>query len=595
MIASETVLFAIRGALKLGMQARAAYVDATRRRALVLPILDFQFTSDVTAATSFFLANLPEEPEQLVALVHKAQRAQPFTPEEEVQLLEYHSLHKFTPRDTDKGHAIAADGSVFEAGSLNALVAIRQWERGGDPNPSTLKRMAGTLVEIGVDYFLEIPGALDTDSAQGRAIKGFLEGLDTVDFTEADVGELPRKLFVAAIESIAENPDLFTDSEKSQTLIRAATKGLIEDVAAKISELRTAGGGPSLTREEQIVSWGEVVFRSLLSSTGQLVIADPARYLDVDDPGESTLITGVGTALINAIADTNRGELRRVFSVSTLESVTDAALLAVAQHPELVDVNNPRLGPLITQIATDLAGMQALFARNALPEATRLILRATGDHLELLWPPGQAPDRNLALIAVKSTLETLTQSPPAGSNWSPKFTEDDLEVITSSIVYDLVSNPGWLKQALADSGSPLKGIVEAVVNVLREKGDQQLLTRSTAVQLVSVAMTAAATQSGFVKDLPTGDPFIAALIDAMLSTAFGNGDEVAWRLAKEEFLVDASEALVELLASRTVDDAALTGIRTELDRLVQKINNNEGVSLEAFINDVIMSLEGGQP
>jgi hypothetical protein len=142
MIASETVLFAIRGALKLGMQARAAYVDATRRRALVLPILDFQFTSDVTAATSFFLANLPEEPEQLVALVHKAQRAQPFTPEEEVQLLEYHSLHKFTPRDTDKGHAIAADGSVFEAGSLNALVAIRQWERGGDPNPSTLNGRA---------------------------------------------------------------------------------------------------------------------------------------------------------------------------------------------------------------------------------------------------------------------------------------------------------------------------------------------------------------------------------------------------------------------------------------------------------------------
>ena len=48
----------------------------------------------------------------------------------------------------------------------------------------------------------------------------------------------------------------------------------------------------------------------------------------------------------------------------------------------------------------------------------------------------------------------------------------------------------------------------------------QNAVRSTAVQLVSVAMTAAATQSGFVKNLPTGDPFIAGLIDAMLSTAF---------------------------------------------------------------------------
>ena len=38
---SDIVIFAIRSALKLGEQARAAYVDSTRQRALVLPLPDF--------------------------------------------------------------------------------------------------------------------------------------------------------------------------------------------------------------------------------------------------------------------------------------------------------------------------------------------------------------------------------------------------------------------------------------------------------------------------------------------------------------------------------------------------------------------------
>ena len=40
MAAAEIVLFAIQGALKLGTESRAAYVDATRRRDLVLPLPD---------------------------------------------------------------------------------------------------------------------------------------------------------------------------------------------------------------------------------------------------------------------------------------------------------------------------------------------------------------------------------------------------------------------------------------------------------------------------------------------------------------------------------------------------------------------------
>ena len=38
---AELIMFAIRSAIKLGQQSREAYVDATRRTALVLPLPSF--------------------------------------------------------------------------------------------------------------------------------------------------------------------------------------------------------------------------------------------------------------------------------------------------------------------------------------------------------------------------------------------------------------------------------------------------------------------------------------------------------------------------------------------------------------------------
>ncbi|MGD9038214.1 MAG: hypothetical protein PVH82_01165, partial [Desulfobacteraceae bacterium] len=54
MASSDLILFAIQSALRLGVQARAAYVDATRRRALILPLPNYQAKSDVYDAVEYF-------------------------------------------------------------------------------------------------------------------------------------------------------------------------------------------------------------------------------------------------------------------------------------------------------------------------------------------------------------------------------------------------------------------------------------------------------------------------------------------------------------------------------------------------------------
>ena len=54
MASSDLILFAIQTALRLGVQARAAYVDATRRRSLILPLPNYQAKSDVYDALEYF-------------------------------------------------------------------------------------------------------------------------------------------------------------------------------------------------------------------------------------------------------------------------------------------------------------------------------------------------------------------------------------------------------------------------------------------------------------------------------------------------------------------------------------------------------------
>lgn len=585
MVASETVLVAMRGALKLGQQARAAYVDSTRRRALVLPLPDFEMTSDTVVATTFYLNNPPAGPAQLIALMGKVEAGDALSVAEQEQLLDYYNDEQLAAFKSDTGFATAQDGSTVSTASLNALVEIRQWQRGGDPNPSTLQRIAGTFVEIGVDYFLETPGALDVDSRTGRAVKGFLDGLDEIDFAEEAIGDLPRRLFVAALDAIVDNPDIVADSAKAQVLIQAATSGLVTDVNAKILASRDAVGD-NLTLEQSIRSWGETVFRSLLGSVGKLVVTDPAQFVDVDDPAHSALVSGVGTALIDAIEATSAGELERVFSHATLEQLTDAALEAVAENPSLVLGDDPRLSALVGQLTRDIAGMNELFARNALPEVARLVVKVTGDHLATVWPPGVDPERNLALLAATTTLEVLSQPPAPGSAWSPELTKSDAVFVVSSVIDDLAASPGWLQTALDEHDPQLKTAMEAVLGVLRARGDQQLLTKHMGLELLSAALHAAALRSQFTAALPNGKPFVAAVVDALLDTAFGGTPEIAWRLARNEFLVGALEEIVDLLDASHVDEAAIQIVRAELGNYAQRIQNGQDASLETLLTAI---------
>lgn len=576
---ADIVLFAIRGALKLGQQARAAYVDSTRRRALVLPLPDFVPENSFVGAVNFFRELAVEGPPQLVELVAKMNRNEAFTETEEQLLIEYQNdilLRAFPDRSR------TVDGSSISEDSIDALVEIRQWQRGSDPDPTTLQRLAGSLVEIGVDYFAEMPGALDENSRGGRALQAFLTGLDQVSFSETALGDLPHRLFVAAMESVTTTPELISDDPKIQNLIRVTTRGLTADIATRIEALRAAGED-NLSKEERIRAWGETVFRSLLSNAGAHVLSDPALFLDLDGAGERALVGGVGQALVGVVADAPFGELENLFTRASLDRVTDAALRAVGEHPELVLGDEARLGPLVSRLATDLAGADSLFVRGAMPELTRIVLDATGENLELFWPQSEAnPRKNLALVAAKSIVDALTAPPSEGEPWRPRLRTSDLIEVVDVTLQELAMNSGWLTAAIADDSPVLSTALEAMMSVLRARGNRHL-SQDLAIELLTIGLRAAALRSEFLDVVPNRGPLIAALLDALLAEILAIEDPaVAWRLVKHEVIAGMLDVMVDVLNETRLDASVVDPVSAVIRRQVEIVRSGERWTIDDF-------------
>src|SRR5881394_1103593 len=227
---AAVVLFAIRSALKLGRQLQVAYVDNTKRRELVLPLPNFFSSPDIVSAANYFAGPGGRHiaaSARLAAILHKQKQPGELLNEaEQAELCAFHT--EFFNLDLAQSGRLgqASDGSSLSADELNALVTIRQWQRGTDPNPPVLHRLAGTFVEIGMDYFLNVPGALNKHSSLGKAVAGLLDAFSAINFTEEQLSDLPVRLFAASVETVAAHPEWLTGDIQIQQLVRVATRAV---------------------------------------------------------------------------------------------------------------------------------------------------------------------------------------------------------------------------------------------------------------------------------------------------------------------------------------------------------------------------------
>ncbi len=607
---ASLILFAIQSSVRLGQQARTAYVDSTRRRELILPLPDFFSSPDVNDAIAFFdktgkrfvdgyerNGQFIKGSKRLKSLISLALN-QTLEDEEKNELKIFHTEFWNLNR-AESGDSIWEDGGYVDPEQINALITIRQWRRGADPTPSTLHRIAGTIIELGIDYALTSPDLFDKNSTRGKVLTSFLQAIDGINFSETDLSELPFKLFVATMETATEHPDIFSGDQKVQELVRTTTNALSKKVAERIKEINNSDMDIFEKRIAifRVEDWAELTFRSILSSGGRLVVSNPERFLGIKDSGGQALVTNVGGSFLDLILNQENEMLDTVFSREALETILKAALKTVGEHPDIIldiDDNDNRiynqgLLKLLSQIATDLSKVENLLNRDILPEIARMTLERTGENLELLWPDYKdKPENNLLLKAAKTTLEILSRKPNGSAKWKLKFSSSDLLSVTETVIDELVANPGWLIDEANEINNVLGDVLNAALNVLRNRGDNRL-NSNVARDILREVIKTAALRKEFLDKLPhdhaeAGERLIIAAIDAVLATIFHKDldAKAAWQLVRSEIITGLVKVSLNQLAKAKLDADTIAKLEDVLMNEVKSLVGGKSFDLDAF-------------
>lgn len=597
MASSALVIFAIQSALKLGAEAREAYVDATRRRALVLPLPNYQAKSDLFDAVEYFMGpgrrHIPQSQvlEGLRSRLEESdsidQLVKGLSEEQKAELVVLHS--DFATLDLlEKGFEWGETIPGFLPEDMANVLKIRQWRKGNDPHPTVLRRFAGTLIQIGVDYFSHFPGALNRHSEHGKLLYVLLAALDRVAISEAlseeNLGDFPARLLVAMLETVSEKGDFLSGDPKYQKLVQVTSGHLLKDVAGRIDQIRTVTGGAGQEdKEERIRAWAELVFRSILSSGGRFVASNPEAFLGLQEPAESEMAGHVGQAVLSFVLDQPPGRLDRALGREGLEVIIRASLSALAKHPELLrDPQNVGLKRLFSAIASTLSRHEAFLEAGILPEMTRLILEKTGENLPLFWPDwGRRPENHLLLKAAETVLGILTSVPP-GARWKPGFRTEDLLRVVEATFEEFAENPGWLVDRAGRANSNLKVALEAMIRVLRRQEDRRLSTRD-ASHILRAGLKAAALRQEFLHKLPNGMPLVAAIIDTILGSIFRKKkDPAAWSLVRSRVITGAIRTALEVLAETGPNEQKVQALESLMKHQVEAINKGQPWSLQLF-------------
>jgi len=581
----DTIIFAVQAALKLGQAARQAYVDSTRNRGLALP--NPEMFSEVTAkaAAKFFIVHAGDyRPPGLSEILAKIgeRTDSTVTKRERRQLVDFYIEYRLADPDTQAEMSASIDGSFFTESALSSMLEIRQWERGAE-GVKPLQRVAGTIVEILVDYYATTPGAFNEKAPHGKSIRVLLTTLDKIEFSTVPIHDLPEKLVVATIESIAKHPDFLTGDKDTQELIQVTATALGKDVKARIETFRTNRPNGNLDVEQRIVDWGELVFRSVLSSGGKLVAEDPKRFLGIKDDGTDALVNHVGVAALDFVLSQPVGSIDKAFGREGLDVIVRASLRAVGEHPEiLTETDNLGLKKMLSEVATTLGQFDALVAPGTLPEVARVVLEKGGQNLPLIWPDKNDPKRHLLISAASKTLAVLTEK-PAGGKWTPTFGKPQLIEVMEFTLDEFVQNPGWLINATGERSGTLEVAVSAVVDVLKKKADNRL-SPETGIAVLRASLNAVAGRKKLLEELPGGQLAVSAVIDTVISKIFDEtlDDAVTWAMVRHEVITKTVESALDAFAISAAGEAEIAALATTLDAQIVSLAGGGALDVQAL-------------
>ena len=598
----QLIMLAIRAAIRIAEQARHAFADSLRSAAITLPLPNFPAAPDLSSIENFyrdgdgkefFAANL-----RVRTLVGKvaAQGPRALSAEEDKEIHALFDEHTLLIRarngqvvGTAGAESLAATGLTDE--DLVVLVSVRQWRKGHDPNPTVLRRLAGTLVNIAVDYAVSMPDLANSSSARSRLLGEFLSQFQDVDFVETAPTEIVPMMATSLLDFMSVHPELLVKDRRGQVLVQHAAGAVYGALNASLQ------AGLTLSEKDQRAELANGIFRALLRGAASAAVDNPELFLRASSPEEQDLLRSVAGALMDSLGDAAAGDPDRAFGSEAFARVAQAALLAVGRHPELAAKGSPFLTGLVRAMAVDVAAVLAdspgtpLEASTILPEVLRLVLVNTAGNLDALAPAGlDHPEKQLLVVATKEVLRAVAASPPAGAAWRTGFSEDEALRIIGVVVQEAAQNPGWVAGSIKD---PLIAeIVRELLATMRRLGSTRL-DSATAVAIVESVLRAMGRQYTLQLKTAAGKRYGTLALETVLAALFGPGAsaQVTWVALRGQVVQDIVDAVFGVLVEKTVNDARVQALAVVLGEALPLLASHGAMDMTGFRSGVAGALK----
>jgi hypothetical protein len=352
---------------------------------------------------------------------------------------------------------------------LGALDQFDQKFQVGHP----ARRILGTVVEIGVDYFAAHPEAMGRDSAARKIVHAFVAGLQDTDFAEGTGRQILGDLLGSALRAVGENASLIDDDRRLTVLLGAVTGAVAEDLRKAIQEENEVARHQLFRR----------IGTSLLRGTASAFASDIALFMPKDGAARQLVQDTLGQVLKGIEGQED------IFSNDTLELVVQSALRATAENTTLLS-DKKILQELIQRTTTVLADRQwdKLFSSATAGAVLHEVLEVTRENIETLIKPDRPQEQFLA-HALSAMAGGLSAKLAGGGSIQDLLSRRQVVELAQVVLHQTARSPELLLGGATDD--PKKTVLAQVIaSVAKALGDEPtLLTNGEGVvQLTQVAL-----------------------------------------------------------------------------------------------------------
>jgi hypothetical protein len=553
MLASvDMVIFAIQAAMKMGEKVITIIGDEVRDRDLVVPAVKVDdYLPSWIEAEDFFSSEAGKTFISVGGMYAQWWQGRD-TPKfkNKLQLAYLAIQNNLEVQQAD-------DLTNYSRGSLekfSPVALVKQWREGADPKRNPVQRLAGTMVELALDYVKIDPTLFGGNGKGTRLLKGFLLSLDEVQFAEDDFDDLLVDIVQASFGALKTNADLVISDKALRPLFQSLSGTLAEDFK-KVKASNEPDKLVALNRVRQ------EMLEHVVGTTAVTLAGYPDKFLGTSS-GEQ-LLKGVLQATLTAVQDNPE-----LFSSSALAAIYTASLKAAAQNAALlVPGGNGQthvfLTSLVTALAQKLADTAAaaptsLFSLDILPAVSEIALGVLAQNAAKLINPKNPQEQLLAEALARVSLALSTDfhgDQKLAKKLQSLLSQDHLLALLQEVFGAVAQYPEGLLPGM-DNDPKRSALAQLVGSVALAAGHdtKNLLNGDGFVKLLEVALEAFAKNPDRLLDLNTQDPsqnIMAKVMTSVVTTAAKNLEDDGRNLLSGDTLVQLIDAALAAVSQNT--------------------------------------------